>query len=500
MKKGCLIVLLMIMQTGYATAQSAYYKEYNHDLNLAIPADFSDCEEVHDGYLFCGVVSKTNNLGEDALLSKTDKSGDLIFRKFFNTYYHSRFDQLIDVSDGVIISGYTADQGIDRKKKTNWKFSYDGEMIWEKRYGDTTHVLFDNSVRDLCRLSDGFVVFASGFGGEETSTDAELIRFNLDGDVLWTSSFSNEQGAITNDVILQGKADKDGGFVFLMESNFPTPGYMEYFIIKTNSNGQELWRKEMTNYPVPLEMAVPYYFNNAYCVAPYKENHYMVVVCAESEYYESEKTFLVELDENGNQVAISEYLQGVYIDPQEIYIMEDNSIYVFGQGAGATTFDLYVFKVDPAGNFEWQGQYSSIHSIMQAAGIATSDGGVLIMGTRMRWETPANLGLNHCVAKTDCKGNLSWDNTSCLLPSDEEMLVFPNPVSDQLIIQLPGLSPDAEIEFRIYNATGQIVAYKKISDTQIITSELGNLSHGVYFFSIASNDNHNYKGKFIKAE
>ncbi len=67
-------------------------------------------------------------------------------------------------------------------------------------------------------------------------------------------------------------------------------------------------------------------------------------------------------------------------------------------------------------------------------------------------------------------------------PLDQEIKLYPNPVGDELNIEVPFTSE--EVEISIFNEIGQVVYNHRLIDSQLINVDIGNLLSGVYFVEI----------------
>ncbi len=151
-------------------------------------------------------------------------------------------------------------------------------------------------------------------------------------------------------------------------------------------------------------------------------------------------------------------------------------------------------KVSPMGDVLWIKRYWGLDNITPwyyyLDVIATSDGGYLATGF---------YEMNTFLVKTDCNGNLEWDTRSCLLQTDKEVLVFPNPFIDYVTFQLPNVNLDTDkVTLSLTNSLGQIVFSGSYSNQNIITLNTSTISEALYIYSITVNGAFYYSGKIIK--
>lgn len=75
---------------------------------------------------------------------------------------------------------------------------------------------------------------------------------------------------------------------------------------------------------------------------------------------------------------------------------------------------------------------------------------------------------------------------------------FPNPATHQLHIEIPEAFREAET-FRVFSANGQLVKRESVSQYQM-TTEVGSLANGLYFYTIENKKGELIRGKFLKVE
>jgi hypothetical protein len=114
-----------------------------------------------------------------------------------------------------------------------------GTLLWEKRYRRDHHGEFLGWA-DCCDTvpGGGFVV---GGSGEEYWTgvdEARLVRFDVQGDSLWSRTFGSP-GAFW--IGQQVKHTSDGGFLICGITD--AVSYQDAFAIKADANGNEQWRR-----------------------------------------------------------------------------------------------------------------------------------------------------------------------------------------------------------------------------------------------------------------
>ena len=111
-----------------------------------------------------------------------------------------------------------------------------GDTLWTRTYGGGG----DDYGQSVRQTDDGGFIIAGrttsfGAGG----WDVYLIKTDADGDTLWTRTYGNyyqERGRSVRQTL-------DGGYIIAGRTNSLGAGNRDAYLIKTDSDGNELWAK-----------------------------------------------------------------------------------------------------------------------------------------------------------------------------------------------------------------------------------------------------------------
>lgn len=112
-----------------------------------------------------------------------------------------------------------------------------GALQWERRYHRPLHLEFLGWADCCDTVPDGGLVVGGGSKNIDDVDEARLVRFNAQGDSLWSRTFGGEGEYWIG---RQVKHLAGGGFVICGATD--ATGYQDGFLIKTDGEGQELWR------------------------------------------------------------------------------------------------------------------------------------------------------------------------------------------------------------------------------------------------------------------
>jgi hypothetical protein len=312
-------------------------------------------------------------------------------------------------------------------------------QTWVKTYGggawDFGHA--------VCQVPDGGYIIAGrtmsyGAGGE----DLYLIRTNPSGDTVWTKTYGGSGSDGATSICLTS----DGGFIITGRTQSFGAGYLDVWLLKTDSLGDTLWTKTFGGL----------YEDWGYCVEPTLDSGYII---AGYKIYATGigDAWLIKTDGAGNlvwnkffggsnhdearavkQTSDSGYIMvGTYdynVANAQVYLVKTNGsgdtawtrkyggsetdygtdvienssgeYMIVGKSTrGSLAGEAYLFAVDTAGAFLWERTYGGqmddyAHSIVQ-----TLDGGYFLGGSDV--EPPT--GYNRCwLLKTDASGDTVW--------------------------------------------------------------------------------------------
>ncbi|MBX3180021.1 MAG: hypothetical protein KF886_21940 [Candidatus Hydrogenedentes bacterium] len=111
----------------------------------------------------------------------------------------------------------------------------DGALLWEKKFGREGF----NEAVDVVVLEDGFALLGTTDSRGSGGTDYELLRTDFDGNIRWSRTY----GGAANDHAVDLEVTDDGGFALLGDSESMTTGFSSLYLVKTDAEGRQLWRK-----------------------------------------------------------------------------------------------------------------------------------------------------------------------------------------------------------------------------------------------------------------
>ena len=190
-------------------------------------------------------------------------------------------------------------------------------------------------------------------GGYMLAVHQALKKTNEEGEVIWEKQYRTTSPTEPQFKAFSVKRDSDGGFIIFCEGRFFEDGYNEFYLIKTDAQGNELWANR---YGTPGE-------DFLYDLVVIPEGGYLL--CG----YTSEGNqpggnvidldiFLVRVDEQGNELW-SKIIGGAQNDEIATTgkIIPGSGFVIGGSSSNSGVKDILLVRLDLEGNEFWRKTY-----------------------------------------------------------------------------------------------------------------------------------------------
>jgi uncharacterized delta-60 repeat protein len=246
----------------------------------------------------------------------------------------------------------------------------------------------------ITQSSDGGYVVAgrtTSFGAG--SFDFYVVKLDSAGNVEWTKTIGGSDWDEAYSII----QSSDGGYVVAGETSSFGAGGFDFYVVKLDSAGNVEWTKTIGGS----------YSDVAYSIIQSSDGGYVVAGYTESFGAGGRDIYVVKLDSAGN-VQWTKNIGGRSIDEVWSIIQSSDGGYVVAGETlsfGAGGFDFYVVKLDSAGNVEWTKTIGGSYSDVAYSIIQSSDGGYVVAGYTQSFGAG---GRDIYVVKLDSAGNVQW--------------------------------------------------------------------------------------------
>jgi len=215
-------------------------------------------------------------------------------------------------------------------------------------------------------------------------------------DTLWTRSFGGSAGDYGESAI----QTSDGGFIFIGRTTSFGNGHFDFWLIKTNSIGDQIWEKTFGGNQGDMGYSVEETFDGGYILLGFTESFGNG----------DQDIWLIKTDSEGNEEWNNTY-GGINSDRgySVKQTLDGGFICVgytisFGNGDN----DIWLIKTDSQGNEEWNRTFGGSNGDYGYSVSETDDGGFVIVGYTF------SFGSGHAdvwLIKTDSQGNEEWNRT-----------------------------------------------------------------------------------------
>ncbi len=188
------------------------------------------------GFAFCGYTTNNGAGNDDAYWVKMDSNGTIQWSKYWGGSGKDRAQDIIQTSDGgYAIVGYTTSPPSAYYDAILIRTNSSGDTLWTKLYGTGGY----EDANSVVQLPDSGFVLAGQSTNGANGLDMYMVRTNLLGDTLWTSKFGTGATDNAEQIIRQA----DGTFVLAGGTDGIGFGGNDGYVVMTDSGGAVLWSK-----------------------------------------------------------------------------------------------------------------------------------------------------------------------------------------------------------------------------------------------------------------
>jgi hypothetical protein len=326
-------------------------------------------QQTNDGgYAITGYTRSFGTMsGRNLYLLKTDHSGNEMFLKTFGGNSDDEGYSLKQTSDGgFLIAGLTKSFGAGLNDVYVVKTNSNGDEVWSKTFGGAQD---DEAYSVIESASGGYVIAGVTSSYGSGSRDGWLIKTNNSGDQIWSKTY----GGFSSDGFRNLKQTFDGGYIITGWTLSYGPGIIgNAWLVKTDSLGNQLWNKPFGGSDV----------DRGYSVQQTNDSGFIVTGYTSSIGAGLDDMLLIKTDSDGNELWQKAF-GGTGRDYGHSVIQTfDGGFLVAGYtlSFGAGGDDFWLVKTDGSGNLEWHQTFGGSSSDIAYSIASTNDGGFIITG------------------------------------------------------------------------------------------------------------------------
>ena len=295
---------------------------------------------------------------------------------------------------GYIMAGRTGFTALERYDALLIKADAYGNEMWNKTFGDGGGLGRD-WVECVQQTSDGgYILGGSTNTYGAGSYDWWLIKTDSSGNELWNKTY----GGSNLDGMQRAYQTTDGGYILVGNTYSYGAGGGDIWLIKTDGNGNELWNRTYggTNDEYP------------YSVQETNDGGYIITALTYSYGAGNGDAWLIKTDSSGNQLWSRTFGGSDYDQGSMAQQTSDGGYIIGGASAsyGAGLWDAWLIKTDSSGNELWNKTYGGSDNGWCRTVQQTADGGYILLGScNYYYHVSSDVWL----IKTDGFGNEQWD-------------------------------------------------------------------------------------------
>jgi uncharacterized repeat protein (TIGR02543 family) len=363
---------------------------------------YSVVQTIDGGYATAGFTYSFGAGDADIYFVRTDSSGNILWSKTYGgTKYDVAFSVVKTFDGGYAIAGYTTSYGHGNSDVYLVKTDSNGNMQWSNTYGGTV----EDYGNYLIQTSDGgyAIVGYTGSYGTGGSYDCYFVKTDSNGNMQWNKTY----GGLDHDYGFSVIQTANGGYVIAGRTGSYGGSYGDAFLVKTDSNGLQLWQKTYGGSGNDYGYSVIQSSDGGYTMAGFTNTFGAGGL----------DVYLVKTDSNGLQLWQKTY-GGSGNDYGNYLIQSSDGGYAiagYTGSFGAGGNDAYLVKTDSSGNNLWSKTYGGTSEDEGYSVVQCSDSGYAIAGYTSSFGA-ANL--DFYLIKTDSGGNITPTSYSITIGLD----------------------------------------------------------------------------------
>jgi hypothetical protein len=361
-----LIVAITAQLVAYAYAYNPYVMRWNKTYGGDRPDIAYSAQQTNDsGYVIAGQTSSFGAGGTDFYLAKTDLNGNMQWNKTYGgTSQDEAYAVRQTIDGGYVLAGGTSSFGARFSDFWMVKTDSNGNVQWNKTYGG----LRLDVAYSIQQTSDlGYIVAGSTNSFGSGNNDFWLIKTDPDGEMQWDKTY----GGLYDDVAYSVQQTSDGGYVVCGFTGSFGAGYEDFWLVKTDSNGNMAWNRTYGGKNSDYAYSVQQTSDNGYIMAG---DTYSLGAGLE--------VWLVKTDFSGNMQWNKNYGGSLDDGAYAVQQTRDGGYIIAGFTDSFTNNrDIWLIKTDSSGNVEWNRTYGGKEKDEACAVQQTNDGGFMIAGT-----------------------------------------------------------------------------------------------------------------------
>jgi hypothetical protein len=268
-----------------SSGDSLWSKDYTPGY---VDVAYSIKQTLDGGFIMAGYAdSIASDSIQDFFLLKTNSLGDSLWSKKY-CWHSSDFSggahSVVQTNDGGYTLVGSQPQLTGLSDVYFIKTDDNGNTLWTKKFGGIN----DDLGYWLDKTQDnGFIICGATMTTGEGGYDAYLIKTDENGNLLWEKTYGGLDNEFANSVY----PTSDGGYVIVGSTeSYTTGGSYDVYLIKTDSQGNQIWHKTFGGINADYGYSVQQTFDGGYIIAGIR----------------GAEIYIIKTDDMGNMTNINE--------------------------------------------------------------------------------------------------------------------------------------------------------------------------------------------------
>jgi type IX secretion system substrate protein len=425
------------------------------------------------------------------LLIKLSPSGDslkTLVMPYTNAFAH--LYKIVNIDDSTFVA-----IGAKRLQSTTniqiWylKFDSDLNIVDEKLIGDTAYNHYTMHVRKS--LQNELLVSGTAINNNVNNNQLTFYRLSIDGDSLHSFYIGDSLNQFGNDML---QLQDTSGYL-LFGSNFKLPFTGNLDGVRINNAGAIDTIVEYNTCQSSLTEITAQWVSDSSFAIMNLGGCYGVGLVLQTKFQIIDLNYDVLYDTIIGDYDTSEY-KGYrsmdFIDPDKIFT---GCTFNFSNGFFQPVQSW--FRINTFNNMQPQWEKFIAHNndyLFLDCLRATTDGGVLLAGTKYNAASSNGFERDIFVVKLDSLGNFTTGIHNAIATQMHDVIVYPNPAHD--VIYINSTVNFTATEFSLFDASGRKVMEKKFNKAGAFS--VSQLGAGIYFYTVKDRKGNEVRGKLVK--
>jgi hypothetical protein len=388
----CFFLAFFLGKTGGAFAQNLF------QLAIGGTGDeyaYSIKRTTDGGYAAAGGTTSFGAGNGDFYIVKIDINGNLQWtRTVGGTAYDGALFIVQTTDGGYAVTGYTQSFGAGNSDFYIVKLDASGNFQWNKTIGGNTE---DVALAVVQTTDGGYAATGYTYSFGAGDRDYYIVKLDASGNLQWNRTIGGTYYDYGETLI----QTSDGGYAVAGFTYSFGAGSGDYYIVKFDASGNFQWNRAIGGSDADYCLSVIQTTDGGYVLAGQVNSF----GAGSNDYY------IVKLDSAGN-LLWDRTVGGSALDYAESIVQTPDGGYIVGgltYSFGAGEQDMYLVRLDAAGNFMWNKTAGSTGTDYAESIVLATDGGYVGAGHTNSYGA-GNFDLY--IVKFDINGNTCADTST----------------------------------------------------------------------------------------